>query len=590
MRATVALWLVLLLAFLLPGAARAATAADTLRVRALDERCWALNQTKPDSALAYGQQALALARRAGYHRGELFCLNDLGTAYFYIGDYPTALRYHLAALRLARRPADRQALGFAYNGLANIYIKKDELTEARRYYGLALSTARSAADSALYRSNLGYFFISTKQYAEGERHTRAALAIYHRQQLPLDEARCLGNLAWLHIEQRHWAAARAYASRALAMVRPLHNPALQGQYLGMQAIIARETQQPQAALAYLREALRNSRQAADLETQREHYRELALVQAQLGDYRQALAWQQRFQAANDSLTGQAQTQAIAALSARYRAEQQQAHIGQLQARNQVIARQARSQRLLLGAGAGLLVLALALAAVLYSRVRLKQQTVLALNQRNQEIARRDHDKEVLLREMHHRVKNNLQVVSSLLSLQARQLSDPGANAAIRDSRSRVEAMALLHQKLYQHEELRHIALPDYLRLLTHTVLGSYGFAPEEVARLSVDEVAADVDVALPLGLLLNELLTNACKYALPGQPHPRLTVALHQQPNGDLHLRVADNGPGLPATGSEDPAPSFGLRLMGLLARQLDTRLEWSAAPGGAPWPRPVYL
>jgi len=575
----VCLFLLFLAGSIVPAAAGPAP-ADTLRVRQLDELCWALNQTKPDSAILCGQQALALARRIGYRRGIVYTLNDLGTVHFYIGDYAEALRFHLEALRTLRLPADRRFQGIAYNGLANVYTKKEDLAEARRYYQLALSTARTAADSALYRSNLGYSLLSTRQFDEAERQTRAALAIYQRLGSPVDEARCLGNLGSVLLEQQRWAAALPFIDQALARARALDNPALLGQFLGYRALVQQRTGNLAGALASLQPALTYSRQADDLESLREDYALLATVQEQLGHYREALHWHKRFHSAHDSLVGQEKTRTIAALSARYRAEQQQAHIHDLQARNLVIARQARTQRLLLGASAGLLLLALALAMLLYNRVRLKQQAVLALNQKNAEIARRDHDKEVLLREMHHRVKNNLQVVSSLLSLQARQLTDPGASNAIRDSKSRVEAMALLHQKLYQHEELRHIALPDYVTLLVNTVLGTFGFEASAVARIDVADVAADVEVALPLGLLLNELLTNACKYALPGQPAPSLEVRLEQLADGDLHLRVSDNGPGVP-TAEDGAAPSFGRRLMGLLAQQLETTLRWSERPGG---------
>lgn len=556
--------------------------ADTLRVRALDERGWALNQTQPDSALCYGQQALALARRTGFHRGELYCLNDLGTAHFYTGNYAAAMRYHLAVLRRVRLPADRRAQGFAYNGLANIYTRQANLAEARRHYYLALGTARQASDSALYRSNLGYFLADQGRSAEAERETRAALRLYRRLGQVPDQARCLFNLAGIGYEQQRWPQTRALLTQALALARPLRNPALLGQYLTLQADIENSTKYPAAALAALREALPNARQAADLETIRECYRNLAVANEQLGHYQQALRWQQQFQAANDSLLNQEQRRTLANLGARYRNEQQQSHIRELQERNQAIAQQAATQRLLLGVGTAGLLLALALTVLLYSRVRLKQRTVELLNQKNAEIARRDQDKEVLLREMHHRVKNNLQVVSSLLSLQARQLSDPGASAAIRDSRSRVEAMALLHQKLYQHEELRHVALRDYVRLLVDTILHTYGFDSQKAAEVHVADQLVDVDVALPLGLLLNELLTNACKYALPDHPTPRLNVELSALPTGALLLRVADNGPGLPGAASGQPAAqSFGRRLMGLLAQQLDTELHWSAAPGG---------
>jgi two-component sensor histidine kinase/tetratricopeptide (TPR) repeat protein len=551
---------------------------DTNRVQLLDELCWQLNKTDLPRARAYGEQGLHLARRLQDRRGELRCLNDLGTCCFYAGDYPAAVRYYLAAQRLARQLGHRRIESFAYNGLANIQNERGELVAAQRNYEAALQHAASPADEALFASNLSNLLTKRRQYAAAERYIRQALALYTELGEAPSQSRCLFSLSLLYYEQGRWQTARPYVEQALRMDRALQSNCDIARDLVQLGSLIDKAGQPRVALDTLRRGLRYARRCGDLPQVADAYEYLAAAAAHLGQYAPALAWQRRHQAAHDSLISTEREQAIAELQTRFQTAEQQARIARLHEHNTTISQQARLQRWLLVGSALLLGLLAAVAGLLYQRNRLKSQAVLALHQRNEEVLRREQDKETLLREMHHRVKNNLQVVSSLLSLQGRQLADEGARAAIDESRSRVEAMALLHQKLYQHEELRQIQLADYVPLLTRSVLHTYGL-PAEVAALEVAEVAVDVEVALPLGLLLNELLTNACKYALAGHPAPQLAVSLHAEPDGQLCLRVADNGPGLEAA-SAGAGTSFGRRLIGLLTQQLEGELRWLPGPG----------
>ncbi|MCC3155628.1 sensor histidine kinase [Hymenobacter sp. 15J16-1T3B] len=553
-------------------------APDTNRVQLLDELCWQLNKTDLARARRYGEQGLGLARQLRDRRGALRCLNDLGTCCFYAGDYPAATRYYLAARRLAEQLGHRRIESFAYNGLANVQVERGELAAAQRNYEAALARAAAPTDEALFASNLGNLLIRRRQFGEAERYTRRALRLYRQLGEAPSESRCLYNLALGQLDQQRPAAARPYAEAALRIDRQLGSLCDVARDLNMLGSVIDQTGRP-GALDTLHRALGYARRCGDAPQVADSYEGLAAAAARLGRYAEALSWQRHYQAAHDSLVNTERERAIAELQTRYQTAEQQTRIARLHERNTRISQQTRQQRWLLAGSALLLGLLAAVAALLYNRNRLKNQAVLALHQRNEEVLRREQDKETLLREMHHRVKNNLQVVSSLLSLQGRQLQDEGARAAINESRSRVEAMALLHQKLYQHEELRRILLADYLPLLTHSVLHTYGL-PAEVALLDVAPLAVDVEVALPLGLLLNELLTNACKYALAGHPAPQLRISLHPTEGGYLCLRVADNGPGRDAVPAAGAGTSFGQRLIGLLTQQLDGELRWLSGPG----------
>ncbi|HEY5996977.1 MAG TPA: histidine kinase dimerization/phosphoacceptor domain -containing protein, partial [Candidatus Deferrimicrobiaceae bacterium] len=178
------------------------------------------------------------------------------------------------------------------------------------------------------------------------------------------------------------------------------------------------------------------------------------------------------------------------------------------------------------------------------------------------------EKELLLREIHHRVKNNLQVVASLLSLQEGALTDPAAVEALAESRNRIATIGLVHERLYNSADLSRIDLAEYVRMLFLALVQSYGVDSGRVRLDTVIEAdAMDISLAIPWALILNELLVNALKHAWPGGGPGRIEVGMRQA--GDRWvLRVSDDGCGFPDGFDIRQASSLGLRIVRLLAEQ----------------------
>jgi len=188
---------------------------------------------------------------------------------------------------------------------------------------------------------------------------------------------------------------------------------------------------------------------------------------------------------------------------------------------------------------------------------------------NEEILRNMHEKEVLLQEIHHRVKNNLQVISSLLNLQSRKIQGGQAYEAFQDSRRRVRSIAMVHEKLYHTENLSAIDLSDYLRSLTDEIIYSHS-SSASLPDVTVKSDAFDIDIstAIPLGLITNELVTNALKYAFPGgaQKGDAVSILCTCDEARALKLVVKDNGTGMPHNMDFETTDSMGLHLVRLLA------------------------
>jgi PAS domain S-box-containing protein len=190
------------------------------------------------------------------------------------------------------------------------------------------------------------------------------------------------------------------------------------------------------------------------------------------------------------------------------------------------------------------------------------------------------DKEVLLKEVHHRVKNNLQIISSLLNMQAELLFEPSLKEVLLESRRRVESMAMIHERLYSDDDIDHLDFRQYVEALARELFNVYFVNSNLVRlRLELEPVSLELNQAIPCGLILNELLANCLKYAFPDTRQGEILVALGC--HGDrLTLRVADNGIGLPPGLDWRKTQTLGLRIVNILARQLMGTVHHEASAG----------
>jgi two-component sensor histidine kinase len=187
------------------------------------------------------------------------------------------------------------------------------------------------------------------------------------------------------------------------------------------------------------------------------------------------------------------------------------------------------------------------------------------------------EKEWLLREIHHRVKNNLQTTMSLLKMQSAYINNESALEAMRNSQRRMFAMSLIHQKLYQSDEMTHINIKDYIYELVYylkdsyssKIKGSFSDRNKITYELNVATIDLDIVQAIPLGLIINEAVTNAIKYAFPNEMNGVITILLKQTHDDYFLLNISDNGVGLPADFDLNSTNSLGMNLMRGLCDQL---------------------
>jgi len=191
------------------------------------------------------------------------------------------------------------------------------------------------------------------------------------------------------------------------------------------------------------------------------------------------------------------------------------------------------------------------------------------------------EKETLLREIHHRVKNNLQVISSLFTMQKLRTEDPDRLSLIQESQHRIHSMALIHEKIYQSEDLSRVRFDQYIRELVTDIFQSYEVYPRKIElQFDMKPLSMHVDMAIPCSLILNELTSNTLKYAFPGESTGEMLIRIEEKPTKQLYLLFKDNGVGLPNSIEINNVKSLGLRLVSLLTRQLKGKLELKREAG----------
>lgn len=488
-------------------------------------------------ALASYLEAAPLYARLEAAAGEhAMLLNNLAAVYRQLHNYEEALRIYEQSLALKTRLADTIGMANTYTnmGLVYGYLQAGEqavtyLLTAKRLF----EAAGQLAEAQSVNIALGDALHELGRRAEARAVLEEWLAQGHSATPVYEALTAQLTLANLYLEEGQ----AAQAATLLAAVEPVLAPTafhkLKATFHKMQAYAAHDLGQPEAAYASL----------------------LAHTA-----YLDTLQSAERLKLEKD-------------MEAKYLTKEKE---NLIQIQDLQLQKNQRERLALLG----LLLALLFILALGYYLLRVRQRAHALLQDKNATIEKALGEKELLLREIHHRVKNNLQIISSLLSLQSRQIHDPKALEALQEGRNRVNSMALIHKNLYQEGDLVGVDAKAYIDMLVDHLMQSYPLPQQQVAvAKDIAPLKLDVDTIIPLGLILNELISNALKYAFGEERAGKLYVGLQAEGDG-LRLRIADNGPGLPPGFDLDHLQSLGFRLVKAFAQKLKAQLHLASEGG----------
>jgi len=300
-----------------------------------------------------------------------------------------------------------------------------------------------------------------------------------------------------------------------------------------------------------------------------------------GNYKDALAHFKNYKKINDSIHGVDKNKQIDELKIQYETKNKEQKIALLNDQDKLQKSELQKSKLLNSVSIWSLILLLITIGLLYNRYRLKQRNHAKLEFKEKEINQKNinlrhllDEKEWLLKEIHHRVKNNLQTVISLLNSQSAYLDNDMALSAIKNSQHRIHSMSLIHQKLYNSENISTINMPNYIRELVEYLKESFSLGQRIRFELKINQLELDVAQAVPLGLILNEAITNSIKYAFPDERNGMIYVTLEATTENHYLLTISDNGIGIDTDFSAKKLNSFGMSLIKGLSDDLEAKFS----------------
>ena len=564
------------------------------------------------------QQAASLFNSVGEIEGEINILTDLAYVQLVTGQLPAAYQSILKAL------AQAEDIRYPYThyvtiALAAITTFQGKFGEPLRYTLQAIKVSENTRDSLAW----GYFYstLAGLQNAEGRKEESLETAQKSVRRFVIDRSPAVYNmlldLVNQMVRQGRAAAALDFTVDISKKVMPpttftdqfFYHHVLSNCYLGLDKLELAEMHiRKMDSLETLAETVRGPfrRSAVNIQYAElfikqgqyqkarenleshfinpsigmrtlwidlEVYKSLLTIDSLLGDNESGLAHYKKYMLLLDSSFEVTKLRQADELQVVYETHEKEGQIAAL-------SKQARQQRLVKNLTFAGIAAVLVIAGLLYRQNRLKQKNNKIITSKNKQLQGLLADKEWLLKEVHHRVKNNLQIVMSLLNSQSAYIDNDAALTAIRDSQRRMHAMALIHQKLYQSDNISTIVMPGYVNELVDYVRDSFDTGNRIIFEQEIEMLELDVSQAIPLGLIINESIVNTIKYAFPGGRRGRVRISLGHDGAGFLLLKISDDGVGLPKGTDVEGRNSLGVDLMRGLAKQLDGTLTIESNEG----------
>ncbi|MDF1697020.1 MAG: tetratricopeptide repeat protein [Saprospiraceae bacterium] len=533
-------------------------------------------QGKYKEALGNYERALAIAREVKDIDLEINVLNATGIIYDYQGDAQTALSYYIKAVELAESIGNLvRASKIAGNiGSLHYYIEND--AKSAEYYLKAYDLSKATKNKDGQASAAQGIAIVYNRFGKHEEAMKYA-------QIDLDLRKEMGDVRGLVYAYKNLGT----SSRNLNNLYDAQNYYLLGlkyaeetdQKLKIAVMnlnmgrLMNQMERPAEAIPYLKKSIEISK---SIQTKREEnlaVEDLATSYYKLGNIEKAFEYQKLYSKNETDLLMERNDSETIKMQTAYEAEAKELKIENLEKQTLLQKEIIRKTNLVrnLSLLGGLMLLLVA--GLFYNRARIKQKANRLLQEKNLEIEKQSsiikeslEVKETLLKEIHHRVKNNLQIISSLLNLQSKKITDDSVLSSINEGKNRIEAMSLIHQNLYQTDILTSIDMEKYLHQLMNHLSRSFENESQTIAySIDADHVSFDIDTAIPIGLIVNELVSNAYKHAFEGRQNGKIDIKIEADENNEYLLSVSDDGIGISSDLDIKKSKSLGLKLVNSL-------------------------
>jgi len=467
---------------------------------------------------------------------------NIGVLYAFQMNFDNAIRYYELSLQHYHFSKNKKGKGAVLNNLGSIYRQQKKYSEAIESYNKALALKEEISDTAgMSRaySNLGLVYQYMGEYSKAEK--------YHLESIRLDSLSAnqynlvssFISLAQLYIYQDKPLQVKKALDTGIALGIRLH------------------------AIHYLDDA----------------YKTYAYYDSIQGDFKSAFQHINLYYYYHEKVMNEDRLKQLDRIEIVFQTKEKEKEIELLNTRSQLDAYQIKEQEKKLYNTFVVSILLLLLILTIFIALLNIRKRKQELQRKNEIILQSLDEKEALLKELHHRVKNNLQVVSSLLSVQSRSIEDEKARDAVKEGKNRVNAMAMIHEELYNQKDFRSLNVKEYIEQLSGHLFSSYSLNENKVELIrDIENINLDIEKMIPLGLILNESISNSLKYAFNNKPG-QLKVELKSD-NSFIYLKISDTGDGFEIPEDWSKVKSLGLRLMKMFSDKLKAEMVLKSENG----------
>ncbi|WP_420582974.1 tetratricopeptide repeat-containing sensor histidine kinase [Reichenbachiella sp.] len=533
-----------------------------------------------DSSLVHFQQALDYYQSKQNSKKEADIIVEIGETYRNNDVPDRAMDYFLQGIKFYDSLKLIHAQATTYNRMADLVMRQNDYPKAQNYSKKVsdiLDQSPFPPARAHWYMNRGRIFNNEMRFDSAIHYHQLAIDLFDSLHMYHDKGRALHNRANSLRELKRFDEAMELCQKALDIPELRANIKSQIFTILLISNIYQDTNQLKKSIKYCLIGLELASKHNFLDRKRVALLYLSQTYEKAKSYDSAYFYHKLYAFMIESIFDKEKYEQVNRLNTLYETEKKEQTIAvqqaNLEAREATIALQkSRQNQLYYGIGFSIFIGALLSIAYLH-----KTRTNKLLSQQKLEIEKQNSEREVLLKEIHHRVKNNLQVISSLLSMQSRKMKDSDAKVAVKEGQSRIKSMSLIHQKLYSEGNLSRINMKEYIDDLSGFLFKSYKTDAQIQQYVEAEDISLDVDTAVPLGLIINELISNALKYAFEPEEEGQVSIKLHKNQE-TYELKVADTGKGLPE--GFDKKQSMGMRLVHILVDQLDADLQIDQSNG----------
>lgn len=530
-----------------------------------------------DSSTYHIDKSIAIYKTLNNQKeiGEL-TIRKAGVSYVK-GNHQEAIDLAHKSIQIFKKSENHDRLALAYLQLGNIFYFLSDYDESKQYYNLSYASfVKNKDDQGKFRalSNIGLINVKLKNYRESIEQQLVALSYFDSKKKELEKGNAYHFLSSGHFGLNHLDSARYYNQMAIQSDYQSKNIIGLGEGFLMETKILRKEKKPIKALIAAQKCFSISDSMQYFSAIKDISLEIAYLYEELGEIDSSFKYLKLHNQIRDSLDVDPKKLKNYAIKHQFQVEE--THFELLLAKEKALIQEKQNKRQEAQLVVAIVVAIVAILLLVLAIIILFRNKILSEELANKQnlITSELEIKESLLNEIHHRVKNNLQVISSMLSLQTQYISDFHVQKVISDCRSRINSMSLIHESLYKKTDGLETAFSTYVKVLIPQLIDTYMVDESKIkSNMDLQEIYLNLDESIPCGLLINEIVSNALKHAFPKEKNGKINIKLRKY-SDIIYLTIADDGVGFNSEEELESQDSFGFLLIETLVKQLEAEMK----------------